>query len=133
MIAPEASDFALDSAFFVSRIRIAKAALVTVMRTKGDKARRLLAPRTAKNAFDRCLQIVIAKPPKNSAEMLESLLVSFEKRRLRRPPIRPVNRRARSRCPQTEELQDLPRPAQLDCCFIPVNLRFGTVFDNAAG
>jgi len=83
MITPKASDLALDSALFVSRIRIAEAAFITVMRQKGDKARRFSTMRTAQNSPYRRLQIVITKAAKDSAEMREGFPVRSEKRTLK--------------------------------------------------
>ena len=83
VIAPEVPAFAFHAAFLVACAGVQNSLLKPPVRTEGDEASRLFPALTAQDLLHRALQVVVAKPLKDSAEVAERQFVRFQKRLLR--------------------------------------------------
>src|SRR5205823_13271267 len=84
MIAPEGPDLVLHPAFLMPFPRRTELRLEPPVGSKRVETGRLLPPKAAQNPLDGGLQVVVAHPLKNPAEIAKGNLVRFQKRLLGR-------------------------------------------------
>ncbi len=94
------------------------------MRTKGDESVRLVPLIPAQDLLHRGFEIVVSKRFENAAEEGERLLVRLQKRLLRGPEIRFMERGAREHRAHREDLDLGHHSIEFRPRFIPVHLRF---------
>ena len=122
MIPPEVPDFSFHAPLLVPFARRTKLGGELPMRSKGQEARRLLAPEPPQNFANGAGQIVVPQGREQPAEVLKRVLVRLEKRLLRRARIRAVEGRPTRHAPHTEHLQRDLLVAQDRDRFVPIDL-----------
>src|SRR5208283_1103936 len=122
VVPPEIAHFAFHAALLVAARRVAKLRLESPMRTESDQPVGLLALVSAQDLFHRALQVVVAQPPEHSAEIVEGLLMRFQKSLLRGMEIRGVKRPAARHAAHRKKIRDLAALGELHRGFVPIHL-----------
>src|SRR5262249_51570957 len=122
VVAAEEPGFAFDAALFMALARRTELGLKCPMRAEGDEARRLFAPMTAQDLFDRCAQVVVPQTTKYAAQILEPEFVRFQKRLLRGPRIGTMKRCAAGHGAHRKDLHGLPFTIEVRFRLVPIDL-----------
>jgi hypothetical protein len=124
MVPAEIPTFFFYAALLVAAPWSAELALESAVRAEGNEPLCLLPLMPAQNLLHSTLPIVEPQQSENTAEMLESQLVRFQKRLLAGVRVRPMERASAGHRPHAEHVQLLLLSSQLRPRFIPVHLGF---------
>src|ERR1039457_6276550 len=93
VVAAEVANFALHAALLMAFARGAELGLILPVRTERDEPCCQLALLAAQDLLHRARKVIVAKPPEDAFEILESKFMRFKKSLLRRTRIRPMEGR----------------------------------------